>query len=212
MNVRTGGVVAMAKLSQLRRRTVHRRMTPSSTSQLAHSAGLPVVDKALPGARGPPGSTFKLISSSGLLQRTARMPTERLYHCPTTFQHRHNFEGETGTGKIRSTRRSSCPATPSSSGLAYADWVPDNALINAGKQPVEGVQHMARDYGLGENPGVDLPGAADRAHRRPAQHEAQLAADQGRLLQGRERTGRFSCQHRLDDRDYCRVRLHLPAR
>jgi penicillin-binding protein 2 len=202
MNVRTGGIVAMAS------DPAYDVSKPPSSYQserkynrVAHSEGLPFVDKAF-GSAAPPGSTFKMISSSGLLW-DGTMNRNQLYNCPTTFQHRHSFEHTTGAGMIslRDALIVSCDTFFFR--LGFADWVTDNNLIKAGKKPREGVQHMARDYGLGENPNVDLPGAAwghigDRLNAKLNWEQLKSAYCKGMNNQS------FSLQHRQDDGDYCR--------
>jgi penicillin-binding protein 2 len=41
--------------------------------------------------------------------------------------------------------------------FAIDDWKHDEALVHAGKKPLEAVQNMARDFGVGKATGIDLP-------------------------------------------------------
>ncbi|HWB65480.1 MAG TPA: penicillin-binding transpeptidase domain-containing protein [Mycobacteriales bacterium] len=159
LNARTGGVVAMGSEP-----TYDPNKPPAAYKstrkfkRYANSEGHPFVDKAY-GSANPPGSTFKGISSSGLLWDHT-MSTDRTYDCPTTYGGRHNFDGEGGKGFISLHEAIVISCDTFFFQLGYQDWVRDNNLVQAGKKPLEGVQKIARDYGMASNPHLDLPGAA----------------------------------------------------
>ncbi|HVS67801.1 MAG TPA: penicillin-binding transpeptidase domain-containing protein [Mycobacteriales bacterium] len=156
LNARTGGVVAMANAPTYPPNTFVPSVKAKIYKQLQHAEGSPLVDKAFQSA-SPPGSTFKLISSSGLMHDGMLAPGGYA-DCPTNFQGRQNFEGESGLGVIplRTALIVSCDTFFFQ--LGYNDWLRDNRLVNKEhKPPVEGVQNMAHAYGLGESPGIDLP-------------------------------------------------------
>jgi penicillin-binding protein 2 len=69
---------------------------------------------------------------------------------------KHNFEGEFG-GHIglHQTIVQSCDTVYYQ--FAIDDWFHDQALMRAHKKPIEGVQNMARAFGLGQPTGIDLP-------------------------------------------------------
>jgi penicillin-binding protein 2 len=157
LNVRTGGVVAMASEPTYRPDFFDSQPSAKAYKRLAHEKGSPQVDKAY-GSAGPPGSTFKLITSSGILA-DGIFSIGGSEDCSSTFQGRHNFEGEAGgVESLHQAIVQSCDTWFYR--VAAADWQRDQDRIKAGQKPIEGVQHIAHDYGLGENPGIDLPGAA----------------------------------------------------
>lgn len=155
LNARNGGVVAMASEPTYPPDTFVPSVKAKIYTQLQHELGSPLVDKAFQSA-SPPGSTFKLISSAGLMHDGMLAPGGYA-DCPTSFQGRHNFEGESGLGVIplRTALIVSCDTFFFE--LGDRDWRRDDQLVSAHKKPVEGVQAMAHAFGLGEEPGIDLP-------------------------------------------------------
>ncbi|HVV77539.1 MAG TPA: penicillin-binding transpeptidase domain-containing protein [Mycobacteriales bacterium] len=158
LNVRTGGIVAMSSLPTYQPNQAPPTLTTKRYNQLLHAPGSPLFDKAFQGASAP-GSTFKLISSSGLLWdgTASRYGT---YDCSGSYLGKTNFEGEVGGFEsLHQAIVQSCDTVFYR--LAVADWNRDNRLVKEHKPPVEGVQRIAHAYGIGvKNPGVDLPGAA----------------------------------------------------
>jgi penicillin-binding protein 2 len=201
MNVRTGGIVAMASNpSYDPRKPPPLYNSVKKFNQYAHSLGHPFVDKAF-GSFNPPGSTFKMISSSGLLYDHA-LTTSQLHDCPTNYKGRHSFDKTPGLGPIslRDALIVSCDTYFFE--LGEQDWKVDDHLVGAGQKPREGVQKVAHDYGLGVDPGIDIPGAveghiADRYNTKLYWEETK---DQ--YCKGAQNKS-FSYQHRLDDRVYC---------
>ncbi|HEX4655397.1 MAG TPA: penicillin-binding transpeptidase domain-containing protein, partial [Mycobacteriales bacterium] len=134
------------------------RIDAKAYDNLRTAPGSPLVDKAYSSAYSP-GSSFKLISTTGLLW-DGQASLGGYYPCTSSFQvgasSFRNFEGETfGNISLHTTLVKSCDTVYY--GLAYRDWLRDEALIRQHKKPIEGVQHIARDYGLGSNVGLDLP-------------------------------------------------------
>jgi penicillin-binding protein 2 len=159
MNVRTGGIVAMgSNPSYSPRKPPSSYSTQQAYLKASHKEGFPFLDKAF-GSTNPPGSTFKMISSSGLLS-DGTMTTSGLYGCPTTFEKRHSFDKVPGLGPITLAHALIVSCDTFFFKLGNTDWGNDQQLIKEHKKPKEGVQTLARDYGLGENPDLDIPGAA----------------------------------------------------
>jgi penicillin-binding protein 2 len=136
------------------------RIDTKAYDKLRHTPGNPLLDKAYASAYSP-GSTFKLISTSGLLA-DGQATLGGTYDCTPSYSIGNssfrNFEGEAlGAISLHTTIVKSCDTVYYQ--LAYHDWIRDNNLVNAHKKPIEGVQHMARSYGLGVPSGVDLPNA-----------------------------------------------------
>src|SRR5437763_1608707 len=136
------------------------RIDAKAYDELRKRTGAPLVDKAYSSSYSP-GSTFKLISTSGLLW-DGQASLGGYYECGSSYavgaSSFRNFEGEAlGTIDLHTTLVKSCDTVYY--GLAYHDWLRDDALIHEHKKPIEGVQHIARDYGLGSPTGLDLPNA-----------------------------------------------------
>jgi penicillin-binding protein 2 len=201
LNVRTGGVVAMANYPNYQPNLFAKTLTNKHYKALSRAEGKPLLDKTYQNAQAP-GSTFKLISSLGLINDgTASLA--QAYDCPSTFQNRHNFDGENGKGLISFHEALVVSCDTFFFKLADSDWKIDNNLIRAHKKAREGVQAMARALGMGENPGIDLPGAAtghiaDRKNTRLDWQQIKGAYCQG------AKNPKFSAQHRALDANYCK--------
>jgi penicillin-binding protein 2 len=201
LNVRTGGVVAMANYPNYEPDLFSKTLTKKHYKSLAHAEGYPLLDKTYQNAQAP-GSTFKLISSLGLIH-DGTGSIDQAYDCPSTFQNRHNFDGENGKGYISFQKALIISCDTFFFKLGFQDWQRDNSLINQHKKPVQGVQAMARDLGMGGNPGIDLPGAAtghiaDRKNTRLDWEQIKANYCKG------AKNPSFSSQHRLDDANYCK--------
>jgi penicillin-binding protein 2 len=163
LDAQTGHIVAMASYPTYQPQIwAGGRISEADYKGLTNPAtGYPLLDRATLGQYAP-GSTFKLISTAGLVQDgIANLNSS--YECSSSYtiggRTFHNFEGETfGAINLHTTIVKSCDTVYYR--LAYQDWLRDQALVKAGKPPVEGVQKMAREFGLGEPTGVDLPAEA----------------------------------------------------
>lgn len=135
------------------------RISPKEYTRLDKPPGFPLVDKAYSSAYSP-GSTFKPISTAGLLH-DGIASTSGYYNCGSSFsiggQSFQNFEGGSiGTINLHTTLVKSCDTVYYQ--LAYQDWLRDERLIREDKKPIEGVQNMARDFGIGVTDDyLDLP-------------------------------------------------------
>jgi penicillin-binding protein 2 len=158
LDARNGGIVAMASLPTYNPNKPPSSLTKVKYNQLLHSAGSPLYDKAF-GSAGPPGSTFKPISGSGLIWDGTLTPGG-YYDCPTNFLGLHNFDRESGAGSITLHEALVISCDTFFFKLGNTDWYRDQHLIANHQKPREGVQTIARDYGYGSNPGVDLPNAS----------------------------------------------------
>jgi penicillin-binding protein 2 len=167
---------------------------------LRKAKGTPLLDKAFQSAY-PPGSSFKLISTSGLLY-DGMASTGGTYDCSSSFLGKHNFEGESGGFiSLHHTIVMSCDTVYYR--LANADWNRDNRLVQQHKKPVEGVQKIARLYGVGVDPRIDLPNAtighiADRNNQK-----LRWEATKKDYCIGAKNKS-FSAYHRALDAEYCR--------
>ncbi|HET6816184.1 MAG TPA: penicillin-binding transpeptidase domain-containing protein [Mycobacteriales bacterium] len=161
LNAQTGHVVAMASYPTYDPSLWDGgRIDVKAYDRLRREPGAPLVDKAFSSAYSP-GSSFKPISTSGLL-RDGTASLSGAYPCGSSYsvggRSFRNFEGEAaGTIDLHRTLVISCDTVYYY--LAYRDWLRDEGLVARHKKPVEGVQHMARAYGIGMPPGIDLPNA-----------------------------------------------------
>ena len=161
LDAQSGHVVAMASYPSYDPNVFVGGISEHDYQALQRAPGTPLLDKAYASAY-PPGSTFKLISTSGLLS-DGIASLYGSYDCSpyVTVGGRqfHNFESESlGFIDLHTTIVKSCDTVYY--GLANQDWIRDNRLVGDKKKPVEGVQRIARAFGLGVPMRVDLPGAS----------------------------------------------------
>jgi penicillin-binding protein 2 len=127
-------------------------------AQFGEKAGDPLVSRAVQG-RFAPGSTFKLVSTSAAVE-DGIASLGGTYDCPGRLKvgnsYKSNFEGF-GEGRLSlfTTLVKSCDTVFYQ--YAINEWFRDNALVKAGKKPIEGLQNMARAFGFGRRTGIDLP-------------------------------------------------------
>ena len=205
LNARNGGIVAMASLPTYNPNRPPPTLTKPQYTHLQNQPGHPFLDKAY-GSSNPPGSTFKPISASGLIH-DGTMSVNGAYDCPTTFGTRTNFEGESGKGFISLHEALVISCDTFFFALGAHDWSRDAQLIKDGHQPREGVQNIARAYGYGEDPGVDLPGASygHIADRRNTKLFWQQNAHRGlNYCKGARTRARGTMLQRLDA-EFCRT-------
>jgi penicillin-binding protein 2 len=159
IDVRTGHIVAMASLPTYNPNIWVGGISQKALDQLGNvAAGQPILDRATDGEFAP-GSTFKLITTAGVVHE-GRASFNGIYNCPGSLKvgnsTKHNFEGEFGGHiSLHQTIVMSCDTVYYQ--FAIDDWFHDQALIRAHKKPIEGVQNMSRDFGLGRPTGIDLP-------------------------------------------------------
>lgn len=131
------------------------------------AAGVPLVSRAVQGQFAP-GSTFKLSSVSAEVM-SGRAPLSGSYGCPGSLQvgnrTKDNYEGRGIAGSIdlRIALAKSCDTI--FYGFAQTDWYSDEARLDAGQKPAETLQRMARAFGFGRAPGLDVPAGEQTAGR-----------------------------------------------
>ena len=201
LDAQTGHVVAMGSYPSYNPSVWNGgRIDARAYKALQKAKGTPLLDKAFQSAY-PPGSSFKLVSTSGLLY-DGMASTYSSYECSSSFLGKHNFEGEAfGTISLHTTIVRSCDTVYYR--LANADWNRDNRLVQQHKKPVEGVQKIARLYGIGVAPGIDLPNAtighiADRNNQK-----LRWEASKKDYCVGAKNKS-FSAYHRALDAEYCK--------
>lgn len=145
-----------------------------STGEVLAAANRPVDDsfnRALVG-RYPPGSTFKVVTTAGLLEHTSLRPGTSV-PCPPTItaggRQFRNFEGEaTGSASFRDDFAISC----------------NTAFIRLSKQLSSAqLQAAGRDLGFGAEYAMGVPGYAGQVPKpQDATEHAATAIGQGRVL------------------------------
>jgi penicillin-binding protein 2 len=121
-------------------------------------AGFPMVSRAAQGLFAP-GSTFKLVSTAAAVEG-GLASLGGTFNCPGALRvgtsNKRNFEG-VGIGRISlyTTLVKSCDTVYYQ--FAIDEWFRDQHRIDAKQKPIEGLQAMARAFGLGSQTGIDLP-------------------------------------------------------
>lgn len=138
-------------------------------------AGTPLLNRAFAGEYAP-GSTFKLITSSSLVMNK-EITTSGRYGCPGSLaidgRVKTNYDSEAlGPITLRDALGYSCDTffyRPTAD-----EYYTDQQRIEHGKKPLEHLQAMARAFGVGRLPGVDVP-AGEQAPGSYADRETRLA-------------------------------------
>ena len=143
---------------------------------MAPSANSPLVSRAIAGQYAP-GSTFKLISSADDYT-TGAVKLDQNYPCPGSLnvdgRTKTNYDSESFGGPISLAFALQVSCDTFFYAPAVAEWQADQARVDAGKKPLEQLQAMARAFGVGSAPGIDLP-ADEQASGSIGSREARLA-------------------------------------
>lgn len=160
LDVRTGHVIALASYPSydpsiwtggISQKDYERLLSPHG--------GQPLISRATEGQFAP-GSTFKV--SSLLAAVKDGYDLHGTYDCPGSFQvgNRafHNFEGE-APGEMNLHRALVVSCDTIFYRFAYQEWLRDGGT-HPKKHPADPMVHMAREFGFGEQTGVDVPNEA----------------------------------------------------
>jgi penicillin-binding protein 2 len=158
MDVRTGHIIAMASYPTYDPAVWVGGITPDDYKRLlSEKANVPLLSRAFQGGGGPPGSTFKPISTSAAAE--AGFSLNARYPCPSalTIGNRSfkNFESQ-GQGPITLARALEVSCDTVFYGIGYRMWLRDGGS-NPVDKPKDPMQKMAKAYGLGQRTGLDLP-------------------------------------------------------
>lgn len=125
----------------------------------ALSANNPTISRATQAALAP-GSTFKLSTASALVADHQLSLTDTAA-CPPSLavgnRQKTNYDSESLPGQITLGRALAFSCDTFFYKFAMDGWNSDQKRVSAGKKPVEALQAMARAYGFGSIPGIDLP-------------------------------------------------------
>jgi penicillin-binding protein 2 len=168
MDPRTGRVIALSTTPTYDPTVFVGGISKTELARLTdENAGTPLVSRAVQGQFAP-GSTFKLSSVSAEIM-SGRSPLDGTYTCPGSLKvgnaTKNNFEGKGIAGPIdlRIALAKSCDTI--FYGFAQTDWYADQSRIDAGQKPAETLQRMARAFGFGSPPGIDLPAGEQTSGR-----------------------------------------------
>ena len=143
---------------------------------IAPSANDPLVGRAIAGQYAP-GSTFKLITSSSLVMHH-EISLDGTYGCPSSLtidgRVKTNFDSESFGYPIALQDALGYSCDTFFYAPAAAEFYADEALASAGKKPHEWLQQMASAYGVGTQPGIDLP-SNEQATGSYADRQSRLA-------------------------------------
>ena len=163
LDVRTGGVVAMASLPSDDPTVFIGGISEEDYQALTDPAnGTPLLSRAYQGSSAP-ASTFKVVSTAVAMENMGATP-DGLYDCSPTLQIGnqvfHNFEGSSA-GPITLHRSLVISCDVIYDRFAYEAWLADGGLRNGRgpyPEPKEYFVRMAEGMGFGKRTGIDLPG------------------------------------------------------
>jgi penicillin-binding protein 2 len=168
MDPRNGRVIALASTPSYDPTVFVGGISKTELARLTDpNAGTPLVSRAVQGQFAP-GSTFKLSSASAEVM-SGRASFTGTYSCPGSLKvgntTKNNFEGRGIAGSIdlRIALAKSCDTI--FYGFAQSDWYADEARLRAHQKAAENLQRMARAYGFGSPPDIDLPAGEQTSGR-----------------------------------------------
>ncbi|MFD6953277.1 penicillin-binding protein 2 [Nocardiopsis sp. TSRI0078] len=157
LDVRTGGVVAMASLPTYDPAIWQGGIDQETFDEmLSAEAGEPLLSRAVQGTY-PPGSTFKVSSLSAAAENGYSLRST--YACPGSVnlagQTYQNYAGQ-GHGPISLHKAIVVSCNTVFYNFGYQMWKQDGGLYPEG-EPKEAMANMARGFGFGSPTGIDLP-------------------------------------------------------
>lgn len=160
MDAQTGRVIALASYPSFDPTEFVGGISQSELNSLtSEQSGIPLVSRATQGQFAP-GSTFKLVTASGIVM-DGQATLDGKYSCPPQLKIgnsvKTNYDNESIPGAVglRQALAKSCDTFFYK--FAVDAWHSDQKQIKAGKKPMEYQQKMARAFGFGTQPGIDLP-------------------------------------------------------
>ena len=189
MDPDTGQVVALASYPTFDPNVFLGGISQAELDRLASpSANTPMVSRAVQGQFAP-GSTFKLSTASAITM-DHQLGLNQTGQCPPSLQvgnqKKTNYDSESLSGNISLAQALAFSCDTFFYRYAIQGWNSDQKRTDNGQQPVEALQAMARAYGFGSAPGIDLPSGdqtsgtiVDRAYlqKRWEQNKKQYCAN-----------------------------------
>ncbi|HVX43571.1 MAG TPA: penicillin-binding protein 2 [Mycobacteriales bacterium] len=160
MDPMTGRIVGLASYPNYDPNEFIGGISQAELNQLtSESAGVPLVSRAVQGQFAP-GSTFKLSTASAIVT-DGELPLNGLGACPPSLavgnSQKTNYDSESLPGQISLAQALAFSCDTFFYQFAMNGWYADEHRVDAGQKPVEYLQKMARAYGFGEKPDIDLP-------------------------------------------------------
>ncbi len=158
LEVATGAIVGMASYPTYDPGLFIGGISQSDFAVLnSKEAGVPLISRATQGLFAP-ASTFKVVSTAAAVTQ-GQASLGGSYSCPGSVKFGRTFRNfdsrPLGSISLRTALVKSCDTIFYN--FAIANYVADNARIDRRAKPVEGIQAMARAFGLGTKTGIDLP-------------------------------------------------------
>jgi penicillin-binding protein 2 len=156
MDVHTGQVIAMSSQPDYNPNVWVGGISAKDYAKLTgNDSNYPLLNRAIQG-QSPPGSTFKVVSTSAAVQ--AGYPLDGGYPCTSSMtiggRVFKNFEGESA-GDINLGKALEISCDTVFYHLAYSQWLKDGG--NKPKHPKDWFFKTAHQFGLGKKTGIDLP-------------------------------------------------------
>ena len=160
MDPQTGRVLALASYPTFDPNVFVGGISQKEFAQLSGpNSGDPMVSRATQGQFAP-GSTFKLSTASAIVM-DHQLGLNQTGSCPPKLQvgnqTKTNYDSESLSGPITLGRALAFSCDTFFYRYAMQAWYTDQNAVAAGKKPPEDLQNMARQYGFGSRPGIDLP-------------------------------------------------------
>jgi penicillin-binding protein 2 len=170
MDPDTGQVVALASYPTFDPNVFLGGISQAELDKLTSpSANTPMVDRAVQGQFAP-GSTFKLSTASAITM-DHQLGLNQTGQCPPNLQvgnqKKTNYDSESLPGNISLGQALAFSCDTFFYRYGVQAWNSDEKLIKEGKKPTEALQAMARAYGFGSQPGIDLPSGDQTAGNIP---------------------------------------------
>ena len=195
MDVRTGGIVAMASYPTYDPNIwVGGISSKDYKSITSKKNNYPQPVARLPG-RVRAGSTFKVVSLPAAVQGrllAATAPTTARRRTRSAARRRRNFESQALRRRSRLRRAIEVSCDTVFYKFAYETWLREGGL-HPKKNAKDPFTEMAKAFGLGKPTGLDLPERGRRPDRRPGLEEGVLEGHQGLLLRARPRPATRRC-------------------
>jgi penicillin-binding protein 2 len=164
MNVKTGGVLAMASWPTYDPSVWQKGLTPAAAAAMfSDKAGVPALSRAIQGTYAP-ASTFKSLSIAAAAKAGYSLAPNTLYNCPSTVkignQVFKNFEAK-NEGMINMQKAIAVSCDTLWYQIAYNEWVKDGGLrVRSRNTPNDYFFNNAAAFGVGKATGIDLPSEA----------------------------------------------------